>query len=100
MMSGPCASFRLLPEPFACSALSVGRALSAPEEALWARSTAADGPPIEERSPKSVWRRYRLGRSLLDGGTVCRGRSRPRSEEPTSELQSPDQLVCRLLLAE
>src|SRR5258708_24540098 len=26
------------------------------------------------------------------------GRTRPRSEEHTSELQSPDHLVCRLLL--
>src|SRR5258708_21553032 len=31
-------------------------------------------------------------------GPVCHGPERTRSEEHTSELQSPDQLVCRLLL--
>src|SRR5258708_18288666 len=41
--------------------------------------------------------------SLASGGRVlwsCSARSRPssRSEEHTSELQSPDHLVCRLLL--
>src|SRR5207244_2631903 len=36
-----------------------------------------------------------LEASLLDAGQV---RLRPRSEEHTSELQSPDHLVCRLLL--
>src|SRR5258708_25976659 len=35
------------------------------------------------------------GDQLLD---VDRGADRPRSEEHTSELQSPDHLVCRLLL--
>src|SRR5438552_7383073 len=36
----------------------------------------------------------------LAGGPGCTGRRgmRSRSEEHTSELQSPDQLVCRLLL--
>ena len=34
--------------------------------------------------------------STLDGGTPLREDT--RSEEHTSELQSPDQLVCRLLL--
>src|SRR5258708_31751772 len=42
------------------------------------------------------WRRMpaRRGRACLPG----RGRVDHRSEEHTSELQSPDHLVCRLLL--
>src|SRR5947208_4482162 len=40
-----------------------------------------------------------LDMGLLVAGTKFRGESRPmRSEEHTSELQSPDHLVCRLLL--
>src|SRR5258708_18701606 len=34
----------------------------------------------------------------LPSGGGRRHRTRPRSEEHTSELQSPDHLVCRLLL--
>src|SRR5258708_14566439 len=34
----------------------------------------------------------------LGGGSPCPRRRRVRSEEHTSELQSPDHLVCRLLL--
>src|SRR5438552_10592778 len=34
----------------------------------------------------------------LDGLLLVQTRRRPRSEEHTSELQSPDHLVCRLLL--
>src|SRR5258708_23634800 len=56
---------------------------------------------------------FRSGRKCLRSGHACgdpsvylrgnhRGRNRPacgrRSEEHTSELQSPDHLVCRLLL--
>src|SRR5258708_24416595 len=33
-----------------------------------------------------------------EGGGAGRPADRPRSEEHTSELQSPDHLVCRLLL--
>src|SRR5258708_28144980 len=33
-----------------------------------------------------------------DHGRAARGMARDRSEEHTSELQSPDHLVCRLLL--
>src|SRR5258708_27231190 len=44
---------------------------------------------------------YRL--NTIKGGAVSRGKwpinsATPRSEEHTSELQSPDHLVCRLLL--
>src|SRR5258708_32062713 len=45
--------------------------------------------------------RHQNSRSAdLDGGhrPSTRGRRRNRSEEHTSELQSPDHLVCRLLL--
>src|SRR5258708_13977097 len=34
----------------------------------------------------------------LEGAVISDQRSLPRSEEHTSELQSPDHLVCRLLL--
>src|SRR5215216_4007856 len=40
----------------------------------------------------------RRARSLAPRGRSRDGGSRPRSEEHTSELQSPDHLVCRLLL--
>src|SRR5258708_29562543 len=40
-------------------------------------------------------RRYRGGRR---SGRTAPARRRERSEEHTSELQSPDHLVCRLLL--
>src|SRR5438552_9500855 len=53
------------------------------------RSRCAAGSPL--RPP---------GRSPCRGGTGRRCSDRPggRSEEHTSELQSPDHLVCRLLL--
>src|SRR5258708_24006861 len=38
------------------------------------------------------------GRRAGPTGTRCSRRSSNRSEEHTSELQSPDHLVCRLLL--
>src|SRR5258708_25749071 len=48
--------------------------------------------------PQSSDRDFSL---LSHGGTVpvqCARREKSRSEEHTSELQSPDHLVCRLLL--
>src|SRR5258708_13601848 len=39
-------------------------------------------------------RRFLLGTDAVDGGPAVRA----RSEEHTSELQSPNHLVCRLLL--
>src|SRR5258708_29605945 len=46
-----------------------------------------------------IWRsRPRHCRLERGDPTRARGRGRPRSEEHTSELQSPDHLVCRLLL--
>src|SRR5256885_3314812 len=56
--------------------------------------------------PRSAARRKReLLRGIVSGairsvtGLLCRvGQSRFRSEEPTSDIQSPCNLVCRLLL--
>src|SRR5258708_8597750 len=47
------------------------------------------------RSDKFKLKNGWLGCFCLDGGGAIAG---PRSEEHTSELQSPDHLVCRLLL--
>src|SRR5207244_6225392 len=55
-------------------------------------------PPVCRREPTSICRGRRTqtgGRGL---GRVRRAGQPPRSEEHTSELQSPDHLVCRLLL--
>src|SRR5258708_30630561 len=59
---------------------------------IWARRTP---PPSAARPPPRRWRTWARCQSQR--------RSRPppartRSEEHTSELQSPDHLVCRLLL--
>src|SRR5258708_25725300 len=57
------------------------------------------GPPLASRPPSGLQATERIG---LGCGSVCRGvplrASQSRSEEHTSELQSPDHLVCRLLL--
>src|SRR5947209_17761968 len=53
---------------------------------------AQHGPVV---SAKDVTRRYGEGETAVD---ALRGVSRPRSEEHTSELQSRQYLVCRLLL--
>src|SRR5947208_12045914 len=62
-----------------------------------------------QRGEERTERRYLLPRERISGSGVRRRRVRenvsaeqerlnPRSEEHTSELQSPDHLVCRLLL--
>src|SRR5258708_30520129 len=43
-----------------------------------------------------AWSGGRLNRLAVEPD--CRENGQPRSEEHTSELQSPDHLVCRLLL--
>src|SRR5438876_4353436 len=43
-------------------------------------------------------RRVVKAQSLIAAAAVLSGRPQPRSEEHTSELQSPVHLVCRLLL--
>src|SRR2546426_8746592 len=57
------------------------------------------GPSARARAPRP--RRARLGARRSEreqGGDEGRAPGRPRSEEHTSELQSPCNLVCRLLL--
>src|SRR5258708_15202689 len=51
-------------------------------------------------SPRSHWKHFwRPRKALLSTGCFRHGLRGPwRSEEHTSELQSPDHLVCRLLL--
>src|SRR2546422_2010652 len=58
-----------------------------------------DALPISADTLEMAETRGRRGRGLAAaGGLVCRGRTRHRSEEHTSELQSRLHLVCRLLL--
>src|SRR5690606_41293942 len=65
----------------------------------------ASGLFLAEREGDGPWRRvtYEEARRIVDGlaqGLLDRGLTaeRPRSEEHTSELQSREKLVCRLLL--
>src|SRR2546426_8166912 len=55
----------------------------------WRNDLAAIGDPIDERITKASVKGLRARIALYRGG---------RSEEHTSELQSPCNLVCRLLL--
>src|SRR5258708_21386894 len=50
------------------------------------------------RSRPSLKARLQVERPLVSYAHRLRWRSESRSEEHTSELQSPDHLVCRLLL--
>src|SRR5437867_5361007 len=61
----------------------------------WARRAARPA-----RSRRSTFRSHPVAPSTASGNTGRRtaGRGRARSEEHTSELQSPYDLVCRLLL--
>src|SRR5207244_11406430 len=70
---------------------------------LHARSvTRAECAELEARGESRLGRRFgalcRLLRSLGGKGRKLVGTEQSRSEEHTSELQSPDHLVCRLLL--
>src|SRR5258708_16514317 len=47
---------------------------------------------------RSAARDDQRARLLARGRRLCRSAAQGRSEEHTSELQSPDHLVCRLLL--
>src|SRR2546426_6773924 len=49
-------------------------------------------------SQTDLWRRVQFGTLVRFGGPVAVERHAMRSEEHTSELQSPCNLVCRLLL--
>src|SRR5207244_11852568 len=65
---------------------------------------AADGGAVRDRHARPEPRRTfgvqpeHRGRGLLQPHGHGLSRHRKRSEEHTSELQSPDHLVCRLLL--
>src|SRR5258708_10447733 len=61
------------------------------------RSLSALGSRREDASTRGVASAPRRARATSDEHNRCTGRA-PRSEEHTSELQSPDHLVCRLLL--
>src|SRR5690348_9411591 len=56
------------------------------------RTSPVWSPPDDAREPFDAW----AAESGTDWATYTR--ERPRSEEHTSELQSPVHLVCRLLL--
>src|SRR5258708_18411357 len=53
---------------------------------------------IGRRVALKVFRHDLSAALLVHGCKIATGRRLPRSEEHTSELQSPDHLVCRLLL--
>src|SRR5437867_8901528 len=53
-----------------------------------------EGRPLRRQRPEGL----DLARATLRPDDPARARSRPRSEEHTSELRSPYDLVCRLLL--
>src|SRR5574341_2380333 len=58
--------------------------------------------PLPDKAGESTLLSRSGGEKGLRGGGAgkpqCSSRGRPRSEEHTSELQSPTNLVCRLLL--
>src|SRR3712207_8902497 len=56
------------------------------------------GPQGRPRDHRPHGRRNQVGRRGLQEGVAVRRRGRCRSEEHTSELQSRQYLVCRLLL--
>src|SRR5207244_12059167 len=62
----------------------------------WWRRVAPPTPERDGRSGRSARGRHTPRAS--GRARTPRWRRTPRSEEHTSELQSPDQLVCRLLL--
>src|SRR5690606_4657600 len=61
-------------------------------------STVRSGPVSSASSGKTMSPTERAMPSEMAPGSTTRVRSRPRSEEHTSELQSRENLVCRLLL--
>src|SRR5258708_22209978 len=60
----------------------------------WCVRASAAGAISPRRCPSSCGRARRKGNATFSAGSG----SPTRSEEHTSELQSPDHLVCRLLL--
>src|SRR5260221_10801891 len=63
------------------------------------RSRLHDGSPRRPGSgPRTAWSALCGVAATCAKGAPCRPRTRSRSEEHTSELQSHSDLVCRLLL--
>ena len=62
----------------------------------------ADGPEIDTSGPVFSYQKVmQVGDELVEVAAFAEGQAniyQVRSEEHTSELQSPDHLVCRLLL--
>src|SRR5258708_15217027 len=74
-----------------------------PRSTLFPYTTLFRSLPLPGRASRVLGDHRRLARCVcaLDGRAAvepARARARERSEEHTSELQSPDHLVCRLLL--
>src|SRR5258708_25313327 len=91
-----------------------------PRSTLFPYTTLFRSARLAITTPQALWQRWLQGRaprvgtayllslttstarsSSSSGGmkpSGCRSSRPPRSEEHTSELQSPDHLVCRLLL--
>src|SRR5690606_42162375 len=61
-------------------------------------TTCASSPASTPRPMTECWRGCANGTSTRRIATANRSQSRRRSEEHTSELQSRENLVCRLLL--
>src|SRR3989454_3920454 len=86
-----------LPDALPISAGVLIQSLYPPEaNAGWARSTEYARHSIKHYSEK--WLRYPYPTAINIGGPVGGMEYPMRSEEHTSELQSPCNLVCRLLL--
>src|SRR5215216_7468251 len=80
-----------------CGARSTGRTPSSTCSRTSRAPIAWPIPPRGRRTTACAPRPRRRSRAPL-GRQACNGSCRSRSEEHTSELQSPDHLVCRLLL--
>src|SRR3712207_8721378 len=68
---------------------------TSPETSVRSAASIATSVPVPVATPTSA--RARAGASLIPSPTIAT--TLPRSEEHTSELQSRQYLVCRLLLA-
>src|SRR5207302_5630161 len=80
------------------SAAAPGRGFARPAASL---ATSFDvPPPMDNESEVSASTASRIRRAVAASGSAPRpaGCATPRSEEHTSELQSRENLVCRLLL--
>src|SRR5256885_12399144 len=65
---------------------------------IWAGADRHDGASRRALAPRRGGRRPLRAGGQRDDGRMRRAGPLPRSEEHTSELQSPCNLVCRLLL--